>query len=126
MSLSHQRAIFSLSPEVHLDTVAGFVPGTDNQVAVIEPPTFGGNSGRVSYTHIDGEGSGNYYVVCAYNAAGIRSLDCPGLTPTAITVRGSSVNLLSRWPWAAAAVAGLALAVAATLVWRKRNQPQLL
>lgn len=103
---------------VHASTDSNFVPGAGNLLATVEPAPFGSSNGRVSYTHVNGVGSGNYYAVCAYNAAGVRSTACAKLSPLAVTVRDSSVNLLSRWVWAAAAVVGLALLAAFILLRR--------
>lgn len=105
---------------VHASTNPSFVPGAGNLLATVEPSTFGSTSGRVSYTHINGAGSGNYYAVCAYNAAGVRSVNCAMLSPTAVTVQATTLKLTSSlWLWPVAAGLGLVVTFAAVWPWRR-------
>jgi glycosidase len=109
---------------VHGSTDPDFTPDTGNLLDTVNPSNFGDTGNRLSYTHVNGSFSGFYYAVCAYNAAEVRSLDCPGLTPTAVTLGPTTTNLPARYTWLSAAALTLIL-LAATLLMRRKQNKQL-
>jgi hypothetical protein len=77
------------SYEVYRDTVPDFTPGPANRIATVTPPPFGDSDGQIGYTDTGAADGTYYYVVRAFNAAGVYS--------TSPTVAVAQIPLALGW-----------------------------